>query len=112
MVWLVQQKVNRFDCLFFSCSHMTRLKFRIGLVKFASFGNRKKNILQDLSSSVLSKFKNHHPSGNLKFNNLGIFQSLKLRIIMEKFLLVSFKLNFTLNTSGCNGLMFDSRVGY
>jgi len=48
------------------------------------FGNRKKNILEDLSSSVLSLFEKYNPSANLKFNNLGIFQSLKLRILMEK----------------------------
>jgi len=46
------------------------------------FGNRKKNILEDLFSSVLSQFKEYHPSKNLKFNNLGIFQSLKLGISM------------------------------
>ena len=44
------------------------------------FGKRKKNILEYLFSSVLSQFKKYHPSGNLKFNYLGIFQSLKLRI--------------------------------
>jgi len=38
-----------------------------------------KNILEDPFSSVLSHFKKYHPSGNLKFNNLGIFPSLKLR---------------------------------
>jgi len=48
------------------------------------FGNRKKNILEDLLSSVLSQFKKYHLSGNLKFNNLGIFQSLKFRILMGK----------------------------
>jgi len=40
--------------------------------------------LEDLFSSVLSQFKKYHPSGNLKLNNLGIFQSLKFRILMEK----------------------------
>jgi len=39
------------------------------------FENRKKAILQDLVSSVLSQFKKYHFSGNLKFNNFGIFQS-------------------------------------
>jgi len=39
------------------------------------FGNKKKNILEDLFSSVLSQFRKYHPSGNLKFNYLGIFQS-------------------------------------
>ena len=32
-----------------------------------------KNILEDLFSSALSQFKKYHPSGNLKFNDLGIF---------------------------------------
>jgi len=40
--------------------------------------------LADLFSSELSQFKNEHPSEDLKFNYLGIFQSLKLRILMEK----------------------------
>jgi len=47
------------------------------------FGNGK-NILWDLFSSVLAHFKKYHLSGNLKFNNLGIFQTLKLRFLMEK----------------------------
>jgi len=29
-------------------------------------------------------FKKYHPSWNMKFNNLGIFQSLKLRNLVEK----------------------------
>jgi len=45
-----------------------------------------KIISEDIFSSVLSQFKKYHPSGNLKFNYLGIFQSLKLRISMEKIL--------------------------
>jgi len=53
---------------------------------------------------VLSQFKKYHPSGNRKFNYLGIFQSLKLRILMGKILLISLKLNFTPNTLGCYGL--------
>jgi len=69
------------------------------------FGNRKKvHILKDLFSLVLSQFKKYHPSGSLKFNNLGIFQSLKLRFLMEKILPFSLNLNFTLNTLGCHGL--------
>jgi len=49
------------------------------------FGNRKKNnILEDLYSLVLSPFEKYHSSRNLKLNNLGIFQSLKLRILVEK----------------------------
>jgi len=47
------------------------------------FENRK-NILEDLSSLVLSQFNEYHPSENRKFNNLGLFQSLKLRILMGK----------------------------
>jgi len=54
----------------------------------------------DLLSSVLSQFKKYHPSGNLIFHNLGVFQSLKLRILTEKILPISLKLKFTLNTLG------------
>jgi len=43
----------------------------------------------------LSQFKKYHPSGNLIFNYLGIFQSLKLRILMEKILSMSLKPNYT-----------------
>jgi len=39
-----------------------------------------KNILEDIFSPVLSQFKKYYPSGNLKFNNSGISQSLKFRI--------------------------------
>jgi len=39
------------------------------------FGNRKK--IEELFTSILLQFKKYHPSGNLKFNNLGISQSLK-----------------------------------
>jgi len=49
----------------------------------------------------LSQFKEYHPSENLKFNNLGIFQSLKLRNLVGKILPKSLKLNFTPNTLGC-----------
>jgi len=49
-----------------------------------AFGNRKKNILEDLFSSLLSQFKKYRPSRNLKFNYLGNYHSLKLRILMEK----------------------------
>jgi len=44
----------------------------------------KKNILEDLFSSLLLQLKKYHPSENLKFNNLGVFQSLKFRILLEK----------------------------
>jgi len=68
------------------------------------FGNRKKIFWRiSLVSSVLSQFKRHHPSGNLKFNNLDIFPSLKLRNLMAK-ILPSLKLNFFPNTSGFYGL--------
>jgi len=40
----------------------------------------------DLFTSVFSEFKNYHPSGNLKFNHVGISQSLKLRNLMGKIL--------------------------
>ena len=61
------------------------------------FGNRK-IYLEDLFCSALPQFKKYHPSGNLESNNLCIFQSLKLRILVEKILPISLKLNFTPNT--------------
>ena len=62
--------------------------------------------VEDIFSTVLAffNFKEYHPSGNMKFNNLDTFQSLKLRILMEIILPVSLKLNFAPNTLGCYGL--------
>jgi len=64
----------------------------------------KNNILEDLLSLILSQFKKYQPPRNLKFNYLGISQSLKLRISLEKILSISAQLNFTPNTLGCYGL--------
>jgi len=54
--------------------------------------------------------KKYYLSENLKFNYLGIFQSLKLRILMGKILSISLKLNFTPNTLGCYGL--NQRISF
>jgi len=51
-------------------------------------------IFEDLFKA-LSQFKKYYPPGNLKFNNSGIFHSLKLRILVEKIFPISLKLNFT-----------------
>jgi len=80
-----------------------------GLTHYRSampFGNRQKyfRVLEDLFSSVLSQYKKYHPSGNLKFNNLGIFQNLKLPILVEKIPPIALKPKSTSNTLGCNGL--------
>jgi len=61
-------------------------------------GNSKIYFRGSFYGSILLHFKKYHPSGNLKFNNLGIFQSLKLHNLMGKIFLISFKLNFTPNT--------------
>jgi len=66
-----------------------------------------KKILEDLFSLVLSKFKIDHPPGNLKFNYLGISQKLKIAHFNGKVLSISLKLNFTPNTLGCYGLIFQ-----
>jgi len=66
---------------------------------------KQKNILEDLFNSVLSQFKKYHHPGNLKFNCLVNFRSLKLRILMEKLLSISLQLNISQNTLGCYGLM-------
>jgi len=64
-----------------------------------------KFILEDLFRSVLSQFKIYHPFGNLKFNNIRIFQNLKLRYLMGKILRIFLKRNSTPNTLGCYGLI-------
>jgi len=69
------------------------------LTQSGAVRNQKKNILEDLFSSLLSQFKKYQPPGNLKFHDLDIFQSLKLRISTEKIPLISLKRNFTPNTS-------------
>jgi len=66
---------------------------------------KEKFVSEDFFSSVLSNFKKYHAFGNLKFNNLDIFQSLKLRTLMGEILSISLKLNFTPNTLGGHGLI-------
>jgi len=56
---------------------------------------KQKKIFKDIFSSVSSQFKKYHPSGNLKFNNSGISQSLKSRTSVGKIPQISLKLNFT-----------------
>jgi len=58
-------------------------------------GNWKKYFRAGPLCSVLSDLKKYHPPWNLKFNNVGIFQSLKLRNLLGKILRISFKQNFT-----------------
>jgi len=65
---------------------------------------KQKIISKDLFSSVWLQFKNYQTFANLKFKKIGIFQSLKLRILGGKFLLISLKLNLTPNTVGCYSL--------
>jgi len=48
------------------------------------FGNIKKNILRIFSVEHRYDLKKYHPLRNMKFNNLGIFQSLKFCILMGK----------------------------
>ena len=40
--------------------------FEEGLHVPLAFRKQKKNVLEDLFSSLFSQFKNYHPSGNLK----------------------------------------------
>jgi len=69
------------------------------------FGNRKKYFRGTFQISIVT-IERISPPGNLKFNYLGIFQSLKLRISMEKILSIFLKLNFTLNILGRDGLSY------
>jgi len=45
----------------------------------------------------------------MKFNDLGIFQNLKLRILIEEILPISLKLDFTPNILGCYELITFKR---
>jgi len=49
--------------------------------------------LEELFSSVLSQKGKYHHSKNLKFNNLGIFKSLKLHNLIGKILGMYLKLH-------------------
>jgi len=64
------------------------------------FGNRKKYYKGSFQVSFVT-VKKYHSSENQKFNNLGFFQSLKLRNSMGNSPLTSLRLNFTPNTLGC-----------
>jgi len=55
------------------------------------FGNRKICFRGYFQFSI-AQFKKYHPPGNLKFNNLGIFQSWKLQFLVEKIFPISLKL--------------------
>jgi len=75
------------------------------------FGNIKIYFRGSFEFSIVRILKKYHPSGHLNFNNVGIFQSSKLRILMEKkFLSISLKLNFTPNTLGCYGLIVNNHT--
>jgi len=61
---------------------------------------REKFSLEHLFSSAFPQLKKYHPSRNLKFNNLRTVKSLHMRILVEKIVSISLKLNFTPYTSG------------
>jgi len=71
------------------------------------FGKRKKYFRRSYQFSIVTILEKHHPSRNMKLNNLGNFGSLKLRILMGKKTsnFSNERLNFTQNIfPGCYGL--------
>jgi len=58
------------------------------------FGNRKKYFIESSPFSIVTIQKISTPENQKFINYLSIFQSLKLRISMEKILSISLKLNF------------------
>jgi len=64
---------------------------------------QKKIFYRIFSVQYCHNLKNITPSGNLKLNYLGIFQSFKFRTLMGKIQPISPKLDFTPNTLGCYG---------
>jgi len=73
------------------------------------FGNRKKYFRGSFHFGIVT-IQKISPPRNLNFNYSGIFQSLKLRILMEKILSISLMLNLTPNTLGCYGLLMHSKT--
>jgi len=73
------------------------------------FGNRNKYFKGSFQFSIVAQLKKYHHSENLEFNNVSIFQSLKLRIYVEKVLPHSLKLNPSPNTLGCYGLQYTKK---
>jgi len=64
------------------------------------FGNRK-NILEDLFSSVLSQFEKYQPTWKPEINLFRHFPKLKIACSMGgKILSISLRLNFTPNSMG------------
>jgi len=65
---------------------------------------QKKKYFRGYFQFSIITIQKYHPPGNPKLNYLGDFQSLKLRISMEKIVSISLKLNFSPNTLGYYGL--------
>jgi len=53
------------------------------------FGNRKNYFRGSFQFNIVTIKKKYYSSEDLKFNNLGIFKSLKSRILLGKILLMS-----------------------
>jgi len=58
------------------------------------FGNRKIYFRGSFQFSIVKIKKKYQLSGNLKFKNFGIFQSLKFRILIEKIFPISLRAKF------------------
>jgi len=62
---------------------------------------QKKYFKRSFQFSIVTVLKKYRLSKILKFNNLGNFQTLKLRTLIEKILPISLNLNLTANTLHC-----------
>jgi len=94
-----------FLVLFFCCEDKQHGVVRLTHYRPAMPSGNRNIYFRGSFSSVLSQLKKYHPSGNLKFNNLGLFQSLKFSIFLGKILPTSLNLNITPNTLGCFGFI-------
>jgi len=66
---------------------------------------QKKKYFRGSFQFIIVTIKKYQPSEYLKCDNLGIFQSSKLRTLVEKILPISLKRNFDRNTLGYYGLI-------
>ena len=97
------------------CSHGVRIDAARDLTYYSpamQFGNRKGKYFKGcFFVQYCQNLEKQHPFGNLKFNNLGIFLSLKFRTVRRKILRISPQLNFIPNNLGCYGLRIFQRNG-
>jgi len=96
------RKVYKFISFFGQAIDTFYTKFWFNPLPPSDAVRQQKNIFYRLFSvQYCHNLKRYRPHENLKLKFFGIIRSLKLRSIMGKIILISPKLDFTLNSLGC-----------